>query len=67
MSSYIYNVFIFSGNKETLLIKPKAEGCDTREALLAFHDKYYSSNLMGLSVLGKGKHPNKVQKIYVFK
>ncbi|KAK2166410.1 hypothetical protein LSH36_39g02054 [Paralvinella palmiformis] len=42
-----------TGNKGTLLTQPKAEGHDTREALLSFHDKYYSSNLMGLSVLGK--------------
>lgn len=45
---------LFSGNKETLLDLPKSRGQDPREELLKFHKKFYSSNIMGLSVLGKG-------------
>lgn len=33
---------------------PKANGIDTRSALLDFHNQYYSANIMGLVVLGKG-------------
>ena len=38
---------------ETLDTIPKEKGIDVRKALLAFHDKYYSSNIMALTVLGK--------------
>lgn len=44
-----------TGNKETLDIIPKEKGISVRDALLEFHKKYYSSNIMGLSILGKGK------------
>lgn len=42
-----------TGNKATLLDEPKSRGLDTREALLRFHSEYYSSNIMGLTVLGR--------------
>ncbi|XP_074640666.1 insulin-degrading enzyme-like [Tubulanus polymorphus] len=42
-----------TGNKETLETIPKQKGLDVRDELLKFHDKYYSSNLMALCVLGK--------------
>eukprot|EP00041_Stephanoeca_diplocostata_P008803 m.131877 g.131877 ORF g.131877 m.131877 type:complete len:1030 (+) comp17483_c0_seq1:47-3136(+) len=42
-----------TGNKATLLEEPRSRGLDTREALLQFHSKYYSSNIMGLTVLGR--------------
>ncbi|KAK2177670.1 hypothetical protein NP493_586g01027 [Ridgeia piscesae] len=42
-----------TGNKETLLEKPKERGVDVRDELLVFHRKYYSANLMALAVVGK--------------
>ncbi|XP_077991993.1 insulin-degrading enzyme-like isoform X2 [Glandiceps talaboti] len=42
-----------TGNKYTLETKPLEDGIDTREELLQFHSKFYSSNLMGLSVIGR--------------
>ncbi|XP_041369113.1 insulin-degrading enzyme-like [Gigantopelta aegis] len=42
-----------TGNKTTLEILPKEKGINTRDELLKFHSNYYSSNIMGLSVLGK--------------
>lgn len=41
------------GNLETLRDVPCSQGINTREALLKFHDQWYSSNLMSLCVLGK--------------
>ena len=41
-----------TGNRETLLDILKTKGQDTREELLKFHNKYYSSNIMALAVLG---------------
>ncbi|XP_017891518.1 insulin-degrading enzyme isoform X2 [Ceratina calcarata] len=42
-----------SGNKDTLDTIPKRKGINVREQLLQFHKRYYSSNIMALSVLGK--------------
>ena len=42
-----------TGNRDTLLNIPKSRGQSIREELLKFHDKYYSSNMMALAVLGK--------------
>ena len=42
-----------TGNKDTLLTIPQTRGQDIREELLKFYNKYYSSNLMALAVLGK--------------
>lgn len=42
-----------TGNKETLEAKPKEKGIDVRVQLLKFHEKFYSSNIMCLAVLGK--------------
>ncbi len=42
-----------TGNIETLDKKPKELGINVREELLAFHEKWYSSNIMSLCVLGK--------------
>lgn len=47
----------FSGNKYTLETKPSQEGIDVRQELLKFHSTYYSSNLMAICVLGRGKNP----------
>ncbi len=43
------------GNKDTLDVIPKEIGLNVREELLKFHSKFYSANLMGLCVLGKGE------------
>lgn len=43
------------GNKDTLDTIPKSKGINTRDELLKFHSKYYSSNIMSLAVLGKGE------------
>lgn len=42
-----------TGNKYTLDIFPRSNNIDVRNALIAFHSKWYSSNIMALSVLGK--------------
>ncbi|XP_060579124.1 insulin-degrading enzyme-like, partial [Ruditapes philippinarum] len=42
-----------TGNKFTLETRSKELGYDVRDELLKFHDKLYSSNIMGLTVLGK--------------
>ena len=45
-----------TGNKLTLETRPSKDGIDIRQELLKFHSTYYSSNLMGLCVLGRGKN-----------
>eukprot|EP00250_Pteridium_aquilinum_P021928 c25264_g2_i1 orf=2311-5265(+) len=42
-----------TGNLETLDLRPKTKGMDTREELIKFYDGNYSSNLMCLAVYGK--------------
>nr|XP_057920921.1 insulin-degrading enzyme isoform X2 [Doryrhamphus excisus] len=42
-----------TGNKLTLETRPSNDGIDVRQELLKFHSMYYSSNLMGLCVLGR--------------
>ena len=42
-----------TGSAETLDVIPKSKGVDVRSELLAFHSKWYSSNIMALTVLGK--------------
>ncbi|XP_076142124.1 insulin-degrading enzyme isoform X4 [Alosa pseudoharengus] len=42
-----------TGNKLTLETRPSKDGIDVRQELLKFHSTYYSSNLMGLCVLGR--------------
>lgn len=49
------SVISFKGNKLTLETRPSQDGIDVREELLQFHSTYYSSNLMGLCVIGRGK------------
>ena len=48
--------FLYTGNKYTLETKPQELGIDVREELLKFHSNYYSSNVMSLVVLGRGKN-----------
>ncbi|XP_077468560.1 insulin-degrading enzyme isoform X3 [Stigmatopora argus] len=42
-----------TGNKLTLETRPSKDGINVRQELLQFHSAYYSSNLMGLCVLGR--------------
>ncbi|CAH2063830.1 unnamed protein product [Thlaspi arvense] len=42
-----------TGNMDTLLVRPEANGIDTRSELLKFYDEYYSANIMHLVVYGK--------------
>uniref|UniRef100_A0A3Q3GM64 Insulin-degrading enzyme n=1 Tax=Labrus bergylta TaxID=56723 RepID=A0A3Q3GM64_9LABR len=42
-----------TGNKLTLETRPSKDGIDIRQELLKFHSTFYSSNLMGLCVLGR--------------
>ena len=46
---------MFIGNKTTLETRPRELGIDVQKALLEFHEKYYSANIMSLTVIGKGK------------
>eukprot|EP00177_Eucheuma_denticulatum_P003195 GFKZ01005765.1.p1 GENE.GFKZ01005765.1~~GFKZ01005765.1.p1 ORF type:complete len:989 (+),score=151.19 GFKZ01005765.1:159-3125(+) len=41
-----------TGSRETLWDMPKAHSLDTRAALLDFHRKFYSANIMSLCVIG---------------
>lgn len=50
--SHDYNRF-GTGNKSTLETIPKSKGMNLRDELLKFHDKWYSSNIMALAILGK--------------
>lgn len=62
-----WNVCLYNliGNKDTLDTIPKSKGINTRDELLKFHSKYYSSNIMSLAVLGKGelRHPTSVSTL----
>ncbi|XP_026283757.1 insulin-degrading enzyme [Frankliniella occidentalis] len=42
-----------TGNKQTLVEKPKEMGISVREELLKFHSTWYAANMMSLIVLGK--------------
>ncbi|XP_072026752.1 insulin-degrading enzyme-like [Amphiura filiformis] len=42
-----------TGNKKTLVAIPAEKNIDVRAELLKFHDTYYSSNIMGLVVIGR--------------
>ncbi|XP_046746475.1 LOW QUALITY PROTEIN: insulin-degrading enzyme-like [Diprion similis] len=42
-----------TGSKETLDVIPRKAGINVRDELLKFHEKWYSANIMSLSVLGK--------------
>ncbi|CAL1352436.1 unnamed protein product [Linum trigynum] len=41
------------GNWETLEVRPKAKGLDTREELIKFYKEHYSANLMHLVIYAK--------------
>ncbi|PRQ44705.1 putative insulysin [Rosa chinensis] len=44
-----------TGNWDTLEVRPKAKGLDTRHELIKFYEEYYSANLMHLVIYGKEK------------
>ncbi|KAG8080044.1 hypothetical protein GUJ93_ZPchr0007g4342 [Zizania palustris] len=52
MESHPYHKFS-TGNWDTLEVKPKEKGLDTREELIKFYNSHYSANLMQLVVYGK--------------
>ncbi|OMO71346.1 hypothetical protein CCACVL1_18285 [Corchorus capsularis] len=52
LESHPYHKFS-TGNLDTLDVRPKARGLDTREALLKFYEENYSANLMHLVVYVK--------------
>ena len=60
--SHPYSKFS-TGNKKTLMDIPQANNLDTREALLAFHKKYYSSHIMGLCILVRPRSPHVVAHV----
>ncbi|KAH9625012.1 hypothetical protein KSS87_008080 [Heliosperma pusillum] len=47
-----------TGSWDTLEVRPRANGVDTREELLKFYKEYYSANLMQLVVYGKDSLDN---------
>jgi insulysin len=51
-SDHPYSYFK-AGNTETLLKSPLNRGINVTQALLDFHHKYYSANIMTLGVVGK--------------
>ncbi|KAG2405641.1 hypothetical protein HKW66_Vig0048960 [Vigna angularis] len=51
-----------TGNWDTLEVKPKARGLDTREELLKFYDENYSANLMHL-VIYTNESLDKIQNL----
>ncbi|KAH9679020.1 Insulin-degrading enzyme-like 1 (peroxisomal) [Citrus sinensis] len=52
-----------TGNWETLEVRPRAKGLDTRHELIKFYNEHYSSNLMHLVVYSKGLVENKFRDI----
>ena len=52
---WILESLCITGNIDTLDVRPKSKGIDTREELLKFYEEHYSSNLMCLVVYGKGE------------
>ena len=51
-SNHPYSRFS-TGNKFTLAERPASLGINTRQELIEFHKKYYSANIMTVSLLGK--------------
>lgn len=60
---HAYNTF-GTGNIYTLKTSLKEKGISVRDELLKFHNKWYSSNIMCLAVLGKG---NRISNKNTFK
>lgn len=51
---FLYHLSKFVGNWDTLDVRPKEKGLDTRQELLKFYEEYYSANIMHLVVYAKG-------------
>lgn len=47
-------IFHDTGNLDTLEVRPRAKGLDTRNELIKFYKDHYSANLMHLVVYSKG-------------
>lgn len=43
-----------TGNRDSLEVRPKANGINIRDELIRFYEENYSANLMNLVVYGKG-------------
>jgi insulysin len=43
-----------TGNLITLKDLPEKEGINPRDELIKFYNKYYSSNIMKLAIIGRG-------------
>ena len=57
LAQKIYQFLQFAtyvGNWDTLEVRPKEKGLDTRHELLKFYEENYSANLMHLVVYAKG-------------
>jgi hypothetical protein len=54
----IFRTLVDLGNWDTLEVKAKEKGLDTRLELIKFYDSHYSANLMKLVVYGKGFSSN---------
>lgn len=50
----VLKIFFLLGNWDTLEVRPKAKGIDTRNELIKFHEEKYSANLMHLVVYTNG-------------
>ncbi|KAJ4824099.1 Insulin-degrading enzyme-like 1, peroxisomal [Turnera subulata] len=49
----VVRMFQCLGNWDTLDVRPKAKGLDTRSELIKFYDEYYSANLMHLVIYAR--------------
>ena len=55
---------LIAGNKLTLDTIPRSLNISVRDALLKYHQQFYSSNVMSLAVLGK-ESLNKLESMVV--
>ncbi|KAF8403789.1 hypothetical protein HHK36_011895 [Tetracentron sinense] len=63
---FLFLTYICSGNWDTLEVRPKARGLDTRHELIKFYEENYSANLMHLVVYGK-ESLDKIQSLVEYK
>lgn len=55
-SNELFEAVVIAGSWDTLEVRPKEKGIDTREELIKFYKEYYSANLMRLVVYAKGSN-----------
>lgn len=63
MLNQSFYIVLRIGNWDTLEVKPKARGVDTRDELLKFYKENYSANLMNLVVYSKGMHVSSLSSL----